>query len=152
MPREPWVLTRDMFLDEPEAERLLAHLRVREPQPAEDGRDSALVDRLIVESLMLSGLRNSEFCTLRAGDTIISRRESVFAVTGTPREDRTVYVPESLSRLVRQYVTDVRPRLLPAEVSPRDRSQPLLINERGRPYERTNLYRRVVRILTEAGF
>jgi integrase/recombinase XerD len=76
----------------------------------------------------------------------------VFVVAGTPREDRTVYVPVSLSRLVRQYVADVRPRLLPDGVSPRDHSQPLLINERGRPYERTNLYRRVVRILTEAGF
>lgn len=152
MPREPWVLTRDMFLDEPEAERLLARLRARESQAVDDDRDSAFVDRLIVESLMLSGLRNSEFCALKVGDTIVGQRESVFTITGTPREDRTVYVPASLSQLIRQYVADVRPRLLPEGVSPRDHSQALLINERGRPYERTNLYRRVVRILTEAGF
>jgi integrase/recombinase XerD len=152
MLREPWVLTHDMFLDEPESDRLLVFLRDRESHADASARDSATVDRLIVESLMLSGLRNSEFCALRVRDTIVGRRESVFVVAGTPREDRTVHVPTSLSRLVSHFVSEIRPRLLPDRVSPRDLSQPLIVNERGRPYERTNLYRRVVRILTEAGF
>ena len=43
-------------------------------------------------------------------------------------------------------------RILPAVSALRAKTQiPLVLNERGKPYERTGLYRRVVRILTEAG-
>jgi len=72
-------------------------------------------------------------------------------VRGTPREDRTVFVPRELSRIVRRYVSEIRPRCLGAGQSPKDMSLPLVVNERGRPYERTGLYRRVVRVLGEAG-
>ncbi len=48
-------------------------------------------------------------------------------------------------------MADLRPNLLPDGVDPDDPQRPLVFNERRRPYERTGLYRRVVRILTEAG-
>jgi integrase len=54
--------------------------------------------------------------------------------------------------LIESFVRNVRPETLPQGVSANDTAQPLIFNERGRPYERTNLYRRVVRILTAAGF
>jgi site-specific recombinase XerD len=53
--------------------------------------------------------------------------------------------------LLGQYVENVRPGLLPEDLDPEDRTQPLVFNERRRPFERTGLYRRVVRILTGAG-
>jgi site-specific recombinase XerD len=84
-------------------------------------------------------------------NTVIGAGESLFLVRGTPREDRDVYVPGELTDLIRRFVKEIRPQCLAAGVSPRDFSQPLVVNERGRPYERTGLYRRVVRILTEAG-
>ncbi len=151
MTREPWTLTRDMFLSEAEVEELLQHLHYRVKESAGTARDAALTDELIIQGLLFSGLRNSEFCQLCVGDTIVGLRQSVFRVRGTPRQDRTVYVPNSLSDLVRNYVKDVRPRALPNGIKPGDRGKPLVINDRGRPYERTNLYRRVVRILGEAG-
>ena len=46
---------------------------------------------------------------------------------------------------------EIRPRVLPPDVSAKDQSLALIYNERGRPYERTALYRRVVRILTDMG-
>jgi integrase len=46
----------------------------------------------------------------------------------------------------------MRPRVIPEGTDANDSSTPLVFNERGRPYERTGLYRRVVRILTAAGF
>ncbi|MBX3441265.1 MAG: site-specific integrase [Planctomyces sp.] len=152
MSKTPWTLTRDMFLSEGEAGRLLGHLARRVRDAAPNARLVASVDRLIVESLLLSGLRNSEFCALRLADTILGRQQSVFAVAGTPREDRTVLVPAALSRRLVEYVRDVRPGLLPPAIDPRDLTQPLIFNERRQPYERTGLYRRVVRILTDAGF
>src|SRR5262249_29408742 len=77
--------------------------------------------------------------------------EPAFHVRGTPREDRTVFIPGRLAELLREYMADTRPQCLPEGVDRRDRSQPLVFNERGRPYERTALYRRVVRTLTAAG-
>jgi site-specific recombinase XerD len=114
-------------------------------------RAKAVVDRVIIEGLVFSGLRNSEFCRLRVADTIVATGESSLQVVGTPRQDRTVHIPRGVSELVRRYVRDVRPGLLADGTDPGDLEQPLVINERGRPYERTGLYRRVVRILTETG-
>lgn len=148
--RLPWQITRKMFLSEDESDALLAHL-ARKVRDADPDAVSARVDEVIIHALLFSGLRNSEFCSLTLANTIIGTGESIFRVEGTPREDRTVYVPHELSVLIRRFVKEIRPQLLPEGASARDLSQPLILNDRGRPYERTGLYRRVVRILTEAG-
>src|SRR5262245_35099544 len=150
MIRLPWQITRQMFLSEGEVDALLAHL-ARTVRRA--GPDDVVprVDEIIVRALLFSGLRNSEFCGLTLAHTVIGTGASLFQVRGTPREDRDVFVPRELSDLIRQYVRKTRPRCLSEGASPRDLSLPLILNERGRPYERTGLYRRVVRILTEAG-
>lgn len=146
----PWRITRAMFLEEDEVASLVARLtgRAKEAGPDDPG---PCVDELIVQSLLFSGLRNSEFCELKLADTVIGTGKSVFLVRGTPREDRTVYVPHGVSDLVRRFAAEVRPKCLPEGVSPRDLRLPLVLNERGKPYERTGLYRRVVRILSDAG-
>ncbi len=146
----PWRITRAMFLEEHEVDSLLARLagRAAEAEPDDPG---PYVDELIVQSLLFSGLRNSEFCQLKLADTVIGTGKSIFLVRGTPREDRNVYVPQAVSDLIRRFVSDFRPRCLPEGASPRDLTLPLVLNERGKPYERTGLYRRVVRILSDAG-
>ena len=64
--------TREMFLSLEEVERLLRHVRdggrKRTAEPAVAGRVAAEFDRLIVEVLLFSGVRNSEFCKLRLRD------------------------------------------------------------------------------------
>ncbi len=151
MIREPWKITRAMFLAAGEAERLLGH--VRDAAVRARGRDwlPARLDQFIIEGLLFSGLRNSEFCRLRLADADIADGGPVFRVRGRGAEERTVHLPSSFGRLVEHWVGDVRPALLPDGISPQDGSQPLVLNERRRPYERTGLYRRVVRILTDAG-
>ena len=145
---ESWVLTETSFLSLDEIELLLRRIR----EQAAGGQPVFLSDRLIVEGLLFSGLRNTEFCSLALGNTVVGRKASVFVVAGTAKQDRTVHVPEFVSDLVRQYAREVRPGLLREEFSPDDPEIPLLVNERGRPYERTGLYRRVLRILSDAGF
>ncbi len=145
--RDPWDITREMFLSEDEVDRLLNQVR----EAAVPGSDSSLTDRVIIECLLFSGLRTSEFCRLQVGETVCGTDESAFLVRGTRKPDRTVFVPESVSALVRDFVENVRPRALPEDVAPDDFEQALIFNERGRPYERTGLYRRVVRILKAAG-
>lgn len=150
MTREPWQITREMFLSEEEVDRLLAHLAAR-CRDAPEGDVPSRVDEILIHSLLFSGLRNSELCRLTLADTVVGTGQSLFLVRGTPREDRSVFVPHHLSELARRYVREVRPHLLPGGQSPKDLGLPLILNERGKPYERTGLYRRVVRILTEAG-
>ena len=99
--RPPWEITRTMFLSEEEIEppswRTCGGLR--------SGRENAPWhwrggDRLIIESLLWSGVRNSELCRLRIDDTVVGCGESAYLVRGTPRQDRTVFVPQALSILV----------------------------------------------------
>lgn len=149
--REPWKVTREMFLSVDEVYRLLMHVERQVDDAEEGGRPAFATDRVIIESLLFSGLRSSEFCRLTLADVDLSRQGPSFAVRGTPREDRVVFLPRRLGTLLKGFVAEVRPELLPAGASRRDRSLPLVPNERGRAYERTGLYRRVVRILTEAG-
>jgi integrase len=131
MAKAPWVLTEELFLSENEVGRLLEHLRKRDESAPTNDAVSAMTDRLIIESLVFSGLRNSEFCRLRVCDTIVGTGESAFSVRGTPRQDRTVYVPQFVSTLVQDYLKETRPAAIADDIEPTDR--------------------RVVRILTAAG-
>lgn len=146
----PWQITREMFLSESEVEPVLARVAARVREAGPDAVTPA-VDEIIIHSLLFSGLRNSEFCRLTLADTVIGSNQSMFLVRGTPREDRDVYIPAALGNLITRYLSKTRPACLPPGASPKDLSLPLIYNERGKPYERTGLYRRVVRVLTEAG-
>jgi integrase/recombinase XerD len=147
----PWQLTREMFLSLEEVERLLCHVRNRCSGNPGRSRAAAEIDRLVIEGLLYSGLRTTEFCRLTLADTVIGQNESVFVVTGLRGRDRTVYVPRQVSEVVRQFAERTRPGLLPADVDPNDRTQPLVFGERKNAVERTGLYRRVVRVLSAAG-
>lgn len=144
MAREPWKISREMFLSETDVDRLRMLLVEREHDVG------TATDRLIVETLLFSGLRNSEFCQLRVADTVVGQKKSVLVVRETHRQNRIVHIPLAVSQLIQSYCRDYRPELVPAGISASDKHQPLVFNERGKPYERTALYRRVVRILTDA--
>uniref|UniRef100_A0A7C2K0X7 Site-specific integrase n=1 Tax=Schlesneria paludicola TaxID=360056 RepID=A0A7C2K0X7_9PLAN len=148
MPGQPWQITRDMFLEEAELQQLLADVRRR--ALAEDG-PGATVDRLIVELLLFSGLRPSEFCRLRVQDAVLTSQESSLRVTEGAGAHRTVFIPRWLSREVSHYVRKTRPLFLDPRNGPDKPSSPLILNERGRAYDRTALYRRVTRVLSAAG-
>lgn len=147
MARAPWEITREMFLTSEETESLLDHVRQQE----REGTASGFIDRIIVEVMLFSGLRNSEFCRLRLGDALVARVESVLSVSAVDDEGRAVHIPSHVGELLERYISEVRPGLLPDGVRADDRDQPLVFHERRRPFERTGLYRRVVRILTAAG-
>lgn len=149
---DPWKITRKLFLSEEETQRLLEFLTKSEREAGDDARVAAATDRLIVETLLFTGLRNSEFCALRLADTIVGSGLSAIEVVDTPRQDRTIWVPHALCDLIQGYVDRFRPALVPDGVDPHDLTQPLVFNDRGNAYERTALYRRVKRILTPAGF
>lgn len=151
MTRLPWEITRDMFLSEKEVNGLLSHLDQRVSKAANGDLLAAETDRLIIVTLLYSGIRTTEFCSLLVGDFVTNSRESSLHIRGRGKGGRTVHLPSRVAQLVRRYVAETRPAFLPDEVSTKDTKQALVFNEHRRPYERTALYRRVVRILTEAG-
>jgi integrase len=57
-----------------------------------------------------------------------------------------------VSALVRDFVSSQRSRLVHSEGKHGRREEPLLVNDRGKPFDRTTLYRRVVAVLSAAGF
>jgi integrase/recombinase XerD len=149
--RASWEISREMFLSEEEVDALLRHVRTT-VQTADDRQsDSSRLDRLIVEVLLFSGLRNSELCRLAVGDVIAAPLEPALAVRRGETLDRLVHVPSAVARLIDEYRATTRQRFLPAGIEPDDSTQPLIYHERRRPFERTGLYRRVVRVLTAAG-
>lgn len=145
MVRAPWTPTRNMFLTVDEADRLLAFVRRRDAEAPEPDKTARFVDRVIIESLLMSGLRCSEFCRLQLADAPPRTAALAFEVRGGEESRRTVLLPRSIVDLLTGYVRDVRPALAERGCTA------LIVNERGRPYERTGLYRRVVAILTAAG-
>ena len=148
----PWKLTAENFLSETETTSLIRFVgNAVSDAVAERERSAAILDRVIIEGLLYSGLRSTEFCGLLLGDTSIGLQQPVLRVSGTRQNDRTVHIPRALDRLIQKYVRDIRPARLPGGADPDDLHLPLILNERRRPYERTALYRRVVRILKQAG-
>ena len=147
MPRLPWELTLEQVLSPRETDRLLAHVRQSALNASHDD-PAPHVDRLIIECLLFSGLRCSEFCLLKLVDTPGGSARCAFRVRNRT-EGRTVWLPATTAALARGYARRIRPHLAKRALGrPADT---FLLNERGRPYERTGLYRRVVGILTAAG-
>lgn len=147
--RLPWDLTREMFLSEQEAAVLLAHVEAGVEESAGRRALTARLDRLLIHALLFSGVRSTEFCKLMLADTSAVTGQPAFVVRGG--NARTVALPEHVDRLVREYCRQVRPHFLPEGTDPADPRQALVYNEHLQPFERTGLYRRVVRVLTAAG-
>jgi len=147
MSREPWKITADLFLNEREAADLRGFLLAWERNGIE-----AATDRVIIETLMMTGLRNSELCSLRLQDLDCTCDTLCLRVAGTPRQDRTVYIPRSLGALLRRFIAEVRPARPHGATDLTDPAGALIMNERGRHYDRTSIYRRVVRVLEQASF
>ncbi|MBN1488311.1 MAG: site-specific integrase [Phycisphaerae bacterium] len=149
--RTPWDITREMFLSVSEAETLLGHVQRRAKRGSGRAGDAAKLDELILTALLFSGLRNSEFCGLTLADAVLGDGGPAFVVRPSRGEARTVWLPAAVGTLVSRWIEEIRLGLLPAGADPSDAAGPLVVNERGRPFQRSGLYRRVVRILTAAG-
>lgn len=147
MVRLPWTITPEMFLNAQEVEGLLAHVREGDA----GGSPGAVLDRVIIETLLFSGIRNSELCRLLLGDLVMEPSSRLLRVRGSKTDSREVYIPCCLGELLERYVSTTRRDLLPAGADAADPGRPLILNERGKAYERTGLYRRVTRVLNDAG-
>lgn len=146
MVRDPWLLTREHFLSVDETRDLLAGL-ARLGIDTESPEPSNVVDQVIVECLLWSGLQTSEFCRLAVTDVKFGERP-MFSIRGQKHKRRDVFIPSRLVDLLKVYLKEYRPQLVARGEKNASGTDALILNERGRAYERTALYRRVSKILT----
>jgi len=105
------------------------------------GRKSrrAVTDYLIVETLILSGLRASELCALRIGDLPCAHgKQALFVANGKGRISRAVDIRKWLCDRITEYVSEFRPGAGPDEY--------LFIGAHGRRLDYHVLYDKVERI------
>ncbi|MCA9242364.1 MAG: site-specific integrase [Phycisphaerales bacterium] len=122
-----WRLSRESFLEASEIAHLLRHLASRGD-----------LDRLIITTLLGTGLRNGELCGLTVAG--LDGQGCRLCVELGTKTDRILYIPGALAGELKQAAIG------------RNSHEPLIPNSRGRPFTPSVLYRRVRRILTDAGF
>ncbi len=110
------------------------------------GQDDAfeLRDRAILELFYACGLRVSELAGLRLGD--VNLQIGFVRCVGKGRKERIVPVGGAAIQAMRQYLSDLRPRLA------RDAAQArIFLSRTGKPLDRHNIYRLVQRYARRAG-
>ena len=131
-----WKILPD-FLTEQEVGRLLNSFSTRDKDPLE------FRNRVILELLYSSGLRASEAATLPL--RAIDFEEEVLRVEGKGAKVRIVPVGKPALRLLRKYVTEIRPELAGENGAG---MSALFLSVRGRPLDRERVWQ-VVKLAAE---
>lgn len=131
------------FLSDIEREKLLLYIQHKADLARRKGTKRAIVDELIVQLLLNTGLFPSELCNLNIDDLITEQGRKYIRirdVSGTVlREvDVTGDIVEHVQRFVRLYRRKTKP------------GDPLLVSERGTRFSYMSLYNKVKRIGRQA--
>ncbi len=131
-------------LSQVQVQRLLSHIQQRADRARRDGNTRAVVDEIIVLTLLHAGLRAQELCALRIEDTPAHHDKPQLHIRNTSGiSTRVVHIPQelvpALQRFVQRYRKDAEP------------SDPLLLSERRTSFSYMSLYSKVRRIGHEAG-
>jgi integrase len=131
-------------LTEMQVRGLLAYIRRQADQARRNGGSRAIIDEVIVLTLLHAGLRPQELCVLRIGDTPAHHgRAQLHVPKGPARADRVISIPQEMVQIYQRFVHLHRKGARPQEL--------LLLSERGTPLGYMSLYSKVRRIGQEAG-
>jgi len=102
-------------------------------QPAKSQAHEAMRDRAMLELLYASGMRASELVSLNLND--IDTKECNVRCFGKGNKERLVPIYQQAARVVEDYITQVRPRLVHSSTE-----QVLFVNQRGDRLTRQGLW------------
>ncbi len=145
--RTNWVITPDKFFREDELDKIYGYLLEKQSHTARRN----YINLFLIDILLGTGLRASELCNLRVEQTPVVLGVDKIWVKGKGNKTRIIAIRPELSRLIVDYVENIRPSLLPRRIKRRDYSQPLLFSEYKNPFTRELLYHRLRRIGINAG-
>lgn len=129
-------LTPDKYLSKDQLKTLRRYVRDMADAARERGSTRKVVNELIVELLVNTGLRATELCNLNIADLPVSHgKNSVWVRNGKGNVERAVDISESLKNRIARYVKLYRKGSKP--------NSPLLLSEWGGRMSYQGLYYRV---------
>ena len=137
-------LAPDKYLSDTQLRKLRQYVKDRADLARSRGSFRAVVDELIVELLVSSGLRASELCNLNLADLPAKHgKDCIWVRNGKGKVSRAVDIPEKLrmrlTRFVRLYRKGERA------------NSPLLVSERGERMMYRSIYSKIKRMGEQAG-
>jgi integrase len=124
--------------------KLLQYVKDKTDLAGMRGGSRGVIDELIVELLVNTGLRASELCDLNIGDLPIKHgKECIWVRDGKGKVSRTVEISEKLNKRLEQFVKLYRKGA--------KANSPLLVSERGDRIIYSSIYAKIKRIGEQAG-
>jgi len=137
-------LPPDKFLTDTQLRRLRQYVKDMADLARQRGSSRAIIDELIVELLVNTGLRASELCDLNIGDLPVSHgKDSIWIRNGKGKVTRTVDIPESLQKRLERYV-----RLYRKGAKPKD---PLFVSAKGGRMIYRSIYEKIKKLGRQSG-
>ena len=128
-----WIVTPDKFLSPPQVAQLRAHLNVQRTS----GDRNAIRNAAVIETLLGTGLRVSELCSLVVGDLFLdSGAANVVVRRGKGGKSRLVAVSDQLCSYLQEFLAWKR-----INGEPMDRTSPLFMSERFAAMTRSAVHR-----------
>jgi site-specific recombinase XerC len=137
-------LLPDKYLSEAQLRRLRQYVKDMADLARQRGSTRAIIDELVIELLVNTGLRASELCGLNIGDLPMSHgKETIWVRDGKGSVARTVDIPETvkkrLERFVKLYRKDARP------------DEPLLVSSKGKRMIYRSIYEKIKKLGRQSG-
>jgi site-specific recombinase XerC len=137
-------LQPDKYLSEVQLRRLRQYVKDMADLARQRGSMRGVIDELVVELLVNTGLRASELCSLNIGDLPMSHgKNAVWVRDGKGGVARTVETPESVQKRLERFV-----RLYRGQAGP---DEPLLVSARGKRVIYRSLYEKIKKLGRQSG-
>ena len=137
-------LTPDKYLSDRQLKKLRQYIKDSADLARQRGSHRNVVNEIVVELLVNSGLRATELCNLNIGDLPGSHgKDGIWIRNGKGNVTRVVDISDSLKKRIARYVKNYHKNAKP--------DTPLFVNERKNRLNYFGLYTRVKRIGERSG-
>lgn len=137
-------LSPDKYLTDEQLRKLRQYVKDQADLARVRGSSRAVIDELIVEIVVNSGLRAQELCDLTIADTPFNHGKDVLWVqNGKGGKSREVPIPSHLSKRIKNFVRSRRTNA--------NQNETLLANYEGAPLHYRTLYEKIRRLTKQAG-
>jgi integrase/recombinase XerD len=132
------------FLSEEEFHNLLSYVKEQADFARKKGASRAVIDEIIINMLLIGGLRAKELCSLRIRDIpVIHGENSIWIRNSDEQVIRKILITEEFIDLLKRFVTIYKKKANQQEF--------LLQSERGNPFSYFSLYCKIKRIEANSG-
>jgi len=137
-------LQPDKYLSETQLKKLRQHVKDVADLARQRGSMRGIIDELVIELLVNTGLRASELCDLNIGDLPMAHgKDVVWVRDGKGNVARTVDIPESLRERLERFV-----KLYRKDASP---DEPLLVSAKGGRMIYRSIYEKIKKLGRQSG-